>query len=210
MAKFVKRRQRTSNRGPRGRCPCCFYLTLTERAEYETCPVCGWEDDGQDDKSADEVWGGPNGNLSLTQARYNFARIGATDWDFLSHRSRSTPSARVPGAPFAEVQRLNALPPLESWPDRWTLSFHPRDRETSMRWRDAVRLLTGHGFRFQGVHETKACDHPEWTHPRFRYLVEFDDRLPIGQRLVESRRALVGAWFSGPREGGVQLKLQSV
>jgi hypothetical protein len=38
------------------------------------CPVCWWEDDGQDDRDADEVRGGPNGVLSLTQARANYRR----------------------------------------------------------------------------------------------------------------------------------------
>ena len=60
-------------------CPCCGYLTLEERGIYDICPVCFWEDDGQDDPHADEVWGGPNGSLSLTQARANFAEFGASD-----------------------------------------------------------------------------------------------------------------------------------
>ncbi|MEW9527386.1 hypothetical protein [Microbispora sp. NPDC049125] len=30
-------------------------------------PVCFWEDDGQDDHDADEVHGGPDFELSLTQ-----------------------------------------------------------------------------------------------------------------------------------------------
>src|SRR5215216_1988474 len=50
-------------------CPCCGYLTLDDRAGYEICPVCSWEDDGQDDHDADEVRGGPNYGLSLTAAR---------------------------------------------------------------------------------------------------------------------------------------------
>jgi len=45
---------------------------LHERACYEICVLCEWEDDGQDDLRADEVWGGPNHNLSLTEARRNF------------------------------------------------------------------------------------------------------------------------------------------
>jgi hypothetical protein len=60
-------------------CPCCRYITLTERGGFEICPVCFWEDDGQDDPDADVVLGGPNGQLSLTQARQNFASIGASD-----------------------------------------------------------------------------------------------------------------------------------
>ena len=60
------------------RCPCCGYKTLSERAVYEICPVCFWEDDGQDDEQADEIWGGPNGKLSLTQARENYRSFGAS------------------------------------------------------------------------------------------------------------------------------------
>ncbi len=40
--------------------------------EYDICELCRWEDDGQGDASADEVWGGPNALYSLTQARRNF------------------------------------------------------------------------------------------------------------------------------------------
>jgi tRNA pseudouridine(38-40) synthase len=50
-------------------CPCCRKVTLTERGSYEICSECGWEDDGQDDPYADLITGGPNGRLSLTQAR---------------------------------------------------------------------------------------------------------------------------------------------
>lgn len=54
-------------------CPCCHYLTLDSRAGYDICPECGWEDDGQDDPHAHEVWGGPNGSESLTDARIRCA-----------------------------------------------------------------------------------------------------------------------------------------
>ncbi len=59
---------------PRALCPCCGYLTLDRRADYEICELCNWEDDGQDDESADEVWGGPNSDYSLTEARANFLK----------------------------------------------------------------------------------------------------------------------------------------
>lgn len=68
--------------GPDGgpyRCPCCLFITLSERGMHETCPVCFWEDEGQDDHDADEVRGGPNRGLSLTEARNNFRRLGASD-----------------------------------------------------------------------------------------------------------------------------------
>ncbi|TYO96782.1 cysteine-rich CPCC protein [Geothermobacter ehrlichii] len=57
-------------------CPVCGYPTLSERGNYDLCFLCDWEDDGQDDDEADKVWGGPNGDYSLTEARLNFARYG--------------------------------------------------------------------------------------------------------------------------------------
>jgi len=62
------------------RCPCCGYRTLGERGGYEICPVCFWEDDGQDENDADVVRGGPNGSLSLAQAKANFQEFGACEW----------------------------------------------------------------------------------------------------------------------------------
>jgi hypothetical protein len=50
-------------------CPCCGHPTLSERGGYEICDECGWEDDGQDDHDAQVVRGGPNGGVSLAQAR---------------------------------------------------------------------------------------------------------------------------------------------
>ena len=67
------------------RCPCCRYKTLRGRAAYEICDVCFWEDDGQDDHDAVEVRGGPNGSLSLAQARLNVAAFGASDKRFSSN-----------------------------------------------------------------------------------------------------------------------------
>lgn len=61
------------------RCPCCSCLTLDERGGYDICPVCFWEDDGPDDHDAAIVRGGPNGSLSLTQARANYREFGACD-----------------------------------------------------------------------------------------------------------------------------------
>jgi uncharacterized Zn finger protein (UPF0148 family) len=55
-------------------CPGCGYPTLIERGGYEICNVCNWEDDNQDDKEADEIWGGPNSNLSLTENRLNIGK----------------------------------------------------------------------------------------------------------------------------------------
>jgi hypothetical protein len=75
--------------GARNACPCCHYLTLDQRGGFEICPVCFWEDDGQDDLDADVVRGGPNGQLSLAQARLNYRAFGACD-------ERSRPHVRPP------------------------------------------------------------------------------------------------------------------
>ena len=61
------------------KCPCCGYRTLNERGGFEICPVCFWEDDGQDDHDADDVRGGPNSDLSLSDARRNFREFGACE-----------------------------------------------------------------------------------------------------------------------------------
>ncbi|WP_176668844.1 CPCC family cysteine-rich protein [Variovorax sp. SG517] len=60
-------------------CPCCFCLTLLQRGAYEICPVCFWEDDGQDELDLFAVRGGPNRALSLAQARANYRSMGACD-----------------------------------------------------------------------------------------------------------------------------------
>jgi hypothetical protein len=66
------------------RCPCCGCRTLRERGAFENCPVCFWEDDGQDDHDAEEIRGGPNYDLSLAQARKNYREFGAFDRRVLS------------------------------------------------------------------------------------------------------------------------------
>ncbi|MFF7205527.1 CPCC family cysteine-rich protein [Streptomyces sp. NPDC008141] len=61
------------------RCPCCGYVTLAERGGHEICAVCFWEDDGQGDHDADEVKGGPNRGMSLSQGRATFRAMGASE-----------------------------------------------------------------------------------------------------------------------------------
>ena len=67
------------------RCPCCKYRTLHSRGGFEVCPVCFWEDDGQDDDDADKVRGGPNSTLSLSDARSNFKVYGAMETRFVKN-----------------------------------------------------------------------------------------------------------------------------
>jgi len=68
---------------PQFRCPCCGYKTLEAPESMALCPVCWWEDDGQEDADAAEVRGTVNGHLSLSEAREHFARFGAADPRFL-------------------------------------------------------------------------------------------------------------------------------
>jgi hypothetical protein len=55
------------------RCPCCGY-----RTGCVTCPVCFWTDPAQADPGAFVAVGGPNGDLTLGEAKLNFALYGAS------------------------------------------------------------------------------------------------------------------------------------
>jgi hypothetical protein len=77
------------------RCLCCGSRTLTTPGVFELCPVCWWQDDGQDEVDADVVRGGPNGTLSLTAARANFLACGASDPRFLGRVRAPLPTERA-------------------------------------------------------------------------------------------------------------------
>jgi uncharacterized protein YjbI with pentapeptide repeats len=81
-------------------CPCCYSLTLTGRGRFEICGVCYWEDDGQDDIDADKVLGGPNGDLSLTHGRANYARLRASDPLYTASVRRPTKAELTPRSPM--------------------------------------------------------------------------------------------------------------
>ena len=69
----------------RFRCPCCGYKTLATAGALALCPVCWWEDDGQEDEDASEVRLTVNGQLSLNEAREHFALCGAAHPRFLPY-----------------------------------------------------------------------------------------------------------------------------
>jgi hypothetical protein len=69
----------------RVRCLCCGFKTLDTPDSLGLCPVCWWQDDGQDDSDADIVRGTVNGELSLSAARENFRIYGAAHPRFISH-----------------------------------------------------------------------------------------------------------------------------
>jgi hypothetical protein len=69
----------------RFRCPCCGYRTLEAPGALAFCPVCWWEDDGQEDSDAAEVRLTVNGGLSLDEAREHYARCGPAHPRFLPY-----------------------------------------------------------------------------------------------------------------------------
>ena len=58
-------------------CPCCDFFSLQRRGAHEICPICYWEDDGQDMDELDRI--SASNHISLRQARGNFERTGAAD-----------------------------------------------------------------------------------------------------------------------------------
>ena len=58
-------------------CPCCDYFSLHGRGNFDCCPICYWEDDGQDLDQLDVVSGA--NHITLRAARRNFAQFGACD-----------------------------------------------------------------------------------------------------------------------------------
>jgi hypothetical protein len=69
----------------RFRCPCCGCKTLQVPGAMALCPVCWWEDDGQEDRDASEVRLTVNGTLSLQKAREYYAQCGAAHPSFLPY-----------------------------------------------------------------------------------------------------------------------------
>ncbi|MBC2115167.1 CPCC family cysteine-rich protein [Listeria booriae] len=51
-------------------CFCCHYLTIKERGNYEICAVCGWEDDGSNNK---EIYSNAN-HMTLLEGQANFQK----------------------------------------------------------------------------------------------------------------------------------------
>ena len=71
--------------GTHYRCPCCGCRTLDAPGALALCPVCWWEDDGQEDVDAAEVRLTVNGALSLDEARTHYAHCGAAHPRFLPY-----------------------------------------------------------------------------------------------------------------------------
>jgi len=76
----------------RYRCPCCGYKTLDAPGALRLCPVCWWEDDGQEYADASEVRLTVNGQLSLDEARRFYIQCGAAHPRFLPHVRKPRPA----------------------------------------------------------------------------------------------------------------------
>jgi len=74
------------------RCPCCGYKTLEAPEALALCPVCWWEDDGQEDDDASNVRMTVNGTLSLDEARAHYAHCGAAHPRFLPYVRKPQPT----------------------------------------------------------------------------------------------------------------------
>jgi hypothetical protein len=63
-------------------CTCCGYWTLPEKAgnTFQVCPVCYWEDDGV--QLNDPAYAGGANQVSLAQAKENYASFGAIEARF--------------------------------------------------------------------------------------------------------------------------------
>lgn len=62
-------------------CPCCGFLSLRARGQYDICRVCFWEDDGVERR---EQYSHAN-HATLAEAQHSFARIGATSEAMRQH-----------------------------------------------------------------------------------------------------------------------------
>ena len=61
------------------KCPCCGYYTIEDYGEEvncNICPVCFWQYDVVGQDNPNDIVGGPNGKLSLNQARDNYKKFG--------------------------------------------------------------------------------------------------------------------------------------
>jgi hypothetical protein len=56
------------------------------------CPVCWWEDDGQEDEDAAEVRLTVNGSLSLAEARTHYIDCGASHPRYLPYVRKPQPA----------------------------------------------------------------------------------------------------------------------
>lgn len=60
-------------------CPCCNFRTIFEKGNYQICPVCFWEDDG----NMNDMKNSSANHMTLKEAKDNFKTKGAISDQFL-------------------------------------------------------------------------------------------------------------------------------
>jgi len=96
-------------------CPCCGYKTLERRNKFEICKICWWEDNGQDNSNADEVWGESNFRVSLTQARYFYLTFGIYNPEQINLKKiQEEPNKYAIGRTF-EIEGEHIIEKTENW-----------------------------------------------------------------------------------------------
>jgi hypothetical protein len=95
---------------PPDRCRCCGY-----RTGCTTCPVCFWTDDGRAGFRPDDVLDGQNGDLTLRDARLNFAIYGASHPRYQSLVRPPRPEELPPVQGRAAVPEQNRAVPVHGW-----------------------------------------------------------------------------------------------
>lgn len=64
-------------------CLCCGYQTIAERGNYEICPICFWEDDGNNDT---QKYSSVN-KMSLTEAKGIYSNLGVISNKFYEYKN---------------------------------------------------------------------------------------------------------------------------
>lgn len=62
-------------------CPCCQFQTLKERGQYIICPVCFWEDDGNNESNKYSS----SNHMTLEEGRTNYINCGVVMKSALEH-----------------------------------------------------------------------------------------------------------------------------
>ena len=71
-------------------CVVCGFLCAGDFGDI--CPVCGWEHEGMEIINPAVPVGGPNGDLSLKEARVNFKKYGVAKLNFIEWVRSPKPS----------------------------------------------------------------------------------------------------------------------
>src|SRR5579871_5254763 len=101
-------------------CPCCGYLVFRGLpGSFEVCPVCWWEDDGQ--QLADPTYPGGANGPSLQIAQSNFEEIGACEDQFVRKVRSPLPSDQrdLKWRPWTELDGKTSVRAAESGAYYW-------------------------------------------------------------------------------------------